>query len=146
MVWELTKEQQEKYKNTYLKYMKEYEDFTENFIKEVIKDYNSINDLLNTFVTECKETDFKKTIEYVYNSFVNTSNLVKGLYQHQTLKEVLENEHWDMDFGSITVTISINFVEQKLELYEFVNGYTEQFTEPFEDLYIPILKQILDKK
>ena len=36
MVWELTKEQQEKYKNTYLKYMEEYEDFTENFIKELI--------------------------------------------------------------------------------------------------------------
>ena len=77
---------------------------------------------------------------------MNTGNLVKGLYQHQTLKEVLENEHWDMDFGSITVTISINFVEQKLELYEFVNGYTEQFTEPFEDLHIPVLQQILDKK
>jgi hypothetical protein len=146
MVWELTKEQQEKYRNTYLKYMENYEDFTKDFIQEIIKDYNSLKDLLNTFVTECKETDFKKTIEYVYNSFIHEESSTKGLNQIQTVKDVLEYEYWDMDFRSITATIYIDPEHKTLSVSEFVNGYTEIFTEPFEDLYIPVLQQMLDKK
>lgn len=144
-VWKLTKEQKEKYKNTYLDYMKNYPDeFTYDFIKGVIIDFKTIRLIVNENVLEFKKKhstyDLNDLIEHVYNKLENVTLIT----QHQTLKDVKEFNFWDIDFCDITGTIHIDIENKNLELSEYVNGYTKViFSEPFEDLHVEVLEEIL---
>lgn len=143
-VWKLTQEQKEKYKNTYIGYIKDYADeFTYDFIKEVVIDFKTLKLMIDQHVSEFKKKrhtyEMNDLIEYVYDKL----NRVTLITQQQSLNEVKNFGHWDIDFCTITGTIYIDIDNNKsLELSEFVNGYTKDFSDPFEDLHVDVLEEI----
>ena len=142
-VWKLTEQQKEKYKNTYLNYIKDYEDeFTYDFIREVISDFKTLKKIIDVFVSEHKEkrptSDLNDLIEYVYNKL----NHIVSITQQQSLNEVKNFGHWDIDFNTITGTIHIDETSIDLGLSEFVNGYPNEMCDAFEDLHVDVLEEI----
>lgn len=141
-VWKLTQKQKEKYKQTYLNYIRDYEEFNYDFIKSVVVDFKTLKLMIDKNVREFKKTglknDLNALIEYIYNKL----NRVSLITQQQTLNEVKNFGYWDIDFCDITGTIHIDKENVNLELSECVNGYTKDFSEPFEDLHADILEEI----
>lgn len=142
-VWKLTQEQKEKYKKIYNNYIEEYaEEFTYDFIDEVVKNFNELKLTINQYVTDFKKKSDKyeinDLIDYVYSNL----NRTLAVTQQQSLQEVKTFGHWDLDYYTITGTIHIDTENKILELSEFVNGYPNEMSDPFEDLHVDILNEL----
>lgn len=142
-MWELTQKQKEKYKQTFLGYIKDYpNEFTIDFIREVISDFKTLKSVIDESILEFNKTslkkDYKSLIEYVYNKLTHLSCVI----HQQTLNEVQTFGVWDIDYGTITGTIHLDEVNKQLELIEYVNGYPKEYEYPFEDLRIDVLEEI----
>lgn len=141
-MFKLTLEQQNKYKEMYLQWLQE-ENITIDDYKEFVADYTTIKNTVNAFIDEFYNTKLEKTkeniIEYVYNKLKH----IICMRQQQKLEEVKHYEYWDIDFNTITITISIN--DNTLEVSNFFNGYPKNSDDIFEDIEINILEQIVDK-
>ena len=74
-------------------WLRDFTEFTNFFVKIV--------DLYNDLMVEKTEDKFDDFVQYVYNA-VNTN---KSITSNQTCEEVKENEWWDMNFKSITITV-----------------------------------------
>ena len=143
-VYSITKEQKEKYKQTFLGYIKDYpNEFTIDFIREVISDFKTLKSVIDESILEFNKTslknDFKALTEHVYNKLRHLS----CAEHQQTLNEVQTFGAWDIDYGTITGTIHLDELNNQLELIEYVNGYPKEYEYPFEDLRIDVLEEIL---
>lgn len=143
-VYSITKEQKEKYKQTFLGYIKEYpNEFTIDFIREVINDFKTLKTVIEESISEFNKTslknDFKALTEHVYNKLRHLSCVV----HQQTLNEVQTFGVWDIDYGVITGTIHLDETCNQLELIEYVNGYPQEYDYPFEDLRVDVLEEVL---
>lgn len=142
-MFKLTLEQQEKYKNQYLQWLQE-ENITIDDYKEFIADYTSIRNTINAFIDEFYNTRLEKTkenlVEYVYDKLRH----VAGVTHAQTKDEILEFGYWDIEFG--TVTISLTVENNILKLSNFFNGYPHNSDDIFEDIEINILEGVCENK
>ena len=141
-MWKLTQKQKEKYKQTYLNYMKDYKEFNYDFIKSVVVDFKTLKLMIDKNVQEFKKTGLKNDLNALIEHVYNKLNRVSLITQQQTLNEVKNFGYWDIDFCDITGTIHVDEKNVNLELSEYVNGYTKDFSEPFEDLHADILEEI----
>ena len=59
-VYSITKEQKEKYKQTFLGYIKDYpNEFTTDFIREVISDFKTLKSVIDESILEFNKTSLK---------------------------------------------------------------------------------------
>ena len=145
-VYSITKEQKEKYKQTFLGYIKDYpNEFTTDFIREVISDFKTLKSVIDESILEfnklCPKGDFKDLIEHVYDRLRHTSCAIT----QQSLNEIKYFGAWDIDYDTITGTIHLDEETNQLELIEYVNGYPKEFEYPFEDLRVDVLEEILEE-
>ena len=145
-VYSITKEQKEKYKQTFLGYIKDYpNEFTTDFIREVISDFKALKSVIDENILEFNKTslknDFNALIEHVYNKLRHISCAIT----QQSLNEIKHFGYWDIDYGTITGTIHLDEENNQLELIEYVNGYPKEFEHPFEDLRIDVLEEVLEE-
>ena len=83
-VYSITKEQKEKYKQTFLGYIKDYpNEFTTDFIREVISDFNALKSVIDESILEFNKTstksDFNALIEHVYDKLKHNSDFYCGV-------------------------------------------------------------------
>lgn len=145
-VYSITKEQKEKYKQTFLGYIKDYpNEFTTDFVREVISDFKALKSAIDESILEFNKTrlenDFKDLIEHVYNKLISMPSIIN----QQSLNEIKLFGHWDIDYGVITGTIHLDEETNQLELIEYINGYPKEYEYPFEDLRVDVLEEVLEE-
>ena len=115
------------------RWLRDYKGFIDYFY-EVFDKYNQ-------FYAEKTEDNFNSFLENVYN----TVNKPTHNSSCQTLNELKEFEYWDINVGSITVTIHLDKKHFDMRVSEYFNGYAKQdgieLSEPFEDLEYNTLEQ-----
>lgn len=145
-VYSITKEQKEKYKQTFLGYIKDYpNEFTTDFVREVISDFKALKSAIDESILEFNKTslknDFKDLTEHVYNKLISMPSIIN----QQSLNEIKYFGAWDIDYGTITGTIHLDEETNQLELIEYVNGYPKECEYPFEDLRVDVLEEVLEE-
>lgn len=145
-VYSITKEQKEKYKQTFLGYIKDYpNEFTTDFIREVISDFKTLKSVIDESILEFNKTslknDFNALIEHVYDRLRHISCAIT----QQSLNEIKYFGAWDVDYGTITGTIHLDEETNQLELIEYINGYPKEYEYPFEDLRVDVLEEVLEE-
>lgn len=119
-------------------WLRDFTEFTNFFVKIV--------DLYNDLMVEKTEDKFDDFVQYVYNA-VNTN---KSITSNQTCEEVKENEWWDMNFKSITITVQARRKNFDFRISDYFNGYAKingsELFEPFEDIEYTTLKYFAEEE
>lgn len=115
-------------------------------IEHWLFDYGTFKDFLNGVVEKYQHLNtFETFLEQVYKTINKLSNVTSN----QTLNEVVNFGYWDINFGSICATISIDKENFIIKLSDYYNGYAKEngteLSEPFEDLEYNTLEQFYNE-
>lgn len=120
------------------RWLRDYKGFVDYFYETF--------DKYNQFYAEKTEDNFNSFLENVYNA-VNTQ---KKTTSNQTLDELKNYGYWDINAGSLTVTICLDRKNFDMRVSDYFNGYAkigrEELFEPFEDMEYTTLKYFAEEE
>lgn len=140
----ICKELQERLLNNYQQWLDNKEvGFDKLNIEHWLFDYGTFRDFFYSVVERYQHLNTVETFEIFLEEVYKTVNKLSNITSNQTLNEVKNFGYWDINFGSICVTIS-NY-NNILVVSDYYNGYAKQdgieLSEPFEDLEYNTLEQ-----
>ena len=120
------------------RWLRDYKGFVDYFYE--------IFDKYNQFYVEKTEDNFNSFLEDIYSAV----NKQKKTTSNQTLDELKNYSYWNINAGSLTVTICLDRKNFDMRVSDYFNGYAkigrEELFEPFEDMEYTTLKYFAEEE